>query len=58
MVDETNLSRRDFLANPVRGDLIHAQRKNSQISPSDQRAKAESRALRPRYGHNHPPYQK
>lgn len=47
MIDETNLSRRDFLANPVRGDLIHAQRKNGHISPSDQRANAESRALRP-----------
>ena len=47
MIDETNMSRRDFLANPVRGDLIHAQRKNSHISPSDQRANAESQALRP-----------
>jgi hypothetical protein len=47
MIDKTNLSRRDFLANPVRGDLIHAQRKNSQISPSNQRATAASRALRP-----------
>jgi hypothetical protein len=46
MIDETDMSRRDFLANPVRGDLIHAQRKNSHISTSDQRAKAESRALR------------
>ena len=46
MVDETNLSRRYFLANPVRGDLIHTQRKNGHISPSDQRANAESRVLR------------
>lgn len=32
MIDETNLSGRDLLANPVRGDLVHAQGKDRHIS--------------------------
>jgi len=50
MIDETNLSGRDLLANPVRGDLIHEQGKRAISVSSNQRAKAGLCA--PSHDHN------
>ena len=58
MIDKTNLSGRDLLANPVRGDLVHAQGKTDISASSNQRAKAASRSLRPSLRSPYPPCQR